>query len=800
MNTTFGRAVLVTLLVATRSTPAAQVFTTAPPGSAAQIRESITILEQKLESSPADSTIRIQLLREYFSAAPAPAGLSSDERLQARRRHILWIIRNQPHSPVLSEAAGHLTPAGDPQGYAEAKAAWQRHLGGPVLQSSVLRQAVSFFAPTDPAFAAELAERGAKAFPTDRFYTLQQGTLLAGIAGIRGRAGATVDFDAELARSPGAGAARRQLLESSDPFLLGSSVTALSTHYRQVANRDPEGAPQLYTLVEQLAARLREIAGKDSQPAATALATLYTTAAGLLAPNSPKRLALLEKGIANVITDDEMRFAYLGELAEARLVQGDTDQAAADARRWMSMADGAFKTNWNYGNAIHRGNLLLGRMALAAGNVDEAKQRLLAAGRTPGSPQLNSFGPQWELAQALLDRGDRDTVIQYLELCRAFWTGQGPQLDSMAASIRAGNPIRLGRPAALLNGPSPLLNRPAPDFALKELRTGDSRTLAAYQGKVVLLDFWATWCAPCRQEMPVFEQIHREALATNKDLAVVMVNVNEPSVVVSSFIEKEKFTFPVLLTEGKDTTTRYQVSVYPTLVVLDRQGKVIDVVQGSRPEATLRRIAESALAGATTGSATPLSAASPEDYLRIAAGLRARGNLPEAESAASKAIAAKADWVPALLLRAQIRLALKKFADAATDADDVVRINPNQVPALEVRGLADAGLGAHTKAVADFTRALTLRPDEAAFWSHRAASSLELGQTDQALADLNRALERDPAHIPALATRLRLYLLEKQYARARVDAESILRINPGADWARDRLTEIQKLSPAAAPR
>ena len=79
------------------------------------------------------------------------------------------------------------------------------------------------------------------------------------------------------------------------------------------------------------------------------------------------------------------------------------------------------KDDWDYGNAVHTANLVLGRIALAAGDIDEAKRLLLLAGKTPGSPQLESFGPDMLFAKELLEKGEKDVVIQYFTLCSAFW-------------------------------------------------------------------------------------------------------------------------------------------------------------------------------------------------------------------------------------------------------------------------------------------------------------------------------------------------------------------------------------------
>lgn len=78
-------------------------------------------------------------------------------------------------------------------------------------------------------------------------------------------------------------------------------------------------------------------------------------------------------------------------------------------------------TSWNYGNVIHSANQVLGLAALAEGKVSQARGFLLAAGKTPGSPQLNSFGPDMVLAQKLLTRGETKVVLAYLDLIAKFW-------------------------------------------------------------------------------------------------------------------------------------------------------------------------------------------------------------------------------------------------------------------------------------------------------------------------------------------------------------------------------------------
>jgi tetratricopeptide (TPR) repeat protein len=118
--------------------------------------------------------------------------------------------------------------------------------------------------------------------------------------------------------------------------------------------------------------------------------------------------------------DDAHRFYALDEAAKASLELGKTEEAEAYARQALELAP-RFHDNWNYGNAIHDGHMVLGRVALRKGDVETAKRELLEAGKTPGSPQLNSFGPNMSLAKDLLEQKETDTVVAYFDLCGKFW-------------------------------------------------------------------------------------------------------------------------------------------------------------------------------------------------------------------------------------------------------------------------------------------------------------------------------------------------------------------------------------------
>ncbi len=114
------------------------------------------------------------------------------------------------------------------------------------------------------------------------------------------------------------------------------------------------------------------------------------------------------------------RFYRLSDVAEAAYHAEEYEVARTYAIELINDASN-YRDNWNYGNAIFNGNIVLGRTALQIGDVASAITHLLEAGKTPGSPQLNSFGPKFTLAKDLYKLGQLDTVRSYLDLCGNFW-------------------------------------------------------------------------------------------------------------------------------------------------------------------------------------------------------------------------------------------------------------------------------------------------------------------------------------------------------------------------------------------
>ncbi len=124
----------------------------------------------------------------------------------------------------------------------------------------------------------------------------------------------------------------------------------------------------------------------------------------------------------------------------------------------------------------------------------------------------------------------------------------------------------------------------APDAALPGLDGGTVR-LSDYRGKVVLLNFWATWCPPCQAEMPGLEQVYQ---ARQKDgLVILGLDQQEAKSAVQSFVSQHGYTWTFALDQDGAVAQRYGVSGYPTSVIVDRDGKVAYVHVGALSAGTL---------------------------------------------------------------------------------------------------------------------------------------------------------------------------------------------------------------------
>ena len=139
----------------------------------------------------------------------------------------------------------------------------------------------------------------------------------------------------------------------------------------------------------------------------------------------------------NKAKNEEERFYALGDAAKEAYSEGKYSEAQKYANELSTLVS-KFKGNWNYGNAIQDYNLVLGRIALREGMVEKAKAHLIEAGNSPGSPQMDTFGPNMSLAKDLLEKGEKEVVIEYLTLCKSFWEMNDGRLAGWIVLVKAG--------------------------------------------------------------------------------------------------------------------------------------------------------------------------------------------------------------------------------------------------------------------------------------------------------------------------------------------------------------------------
>ena len=125
---------------------------------------------------------------------------------------------------------------------------------------------------------------------------------------------------------------------------------------------------------------------------------------------------------------------------------------------------------------------------------------------------------------------------------------------------------------------------PAPDFSLLDLE-GKEVKLSQLKGKAVLLNFWASWCVPCRSEMPSIELLHREF--TDKGLVVLGID-DEEAPTQTTFLQKSRFSFASLVEPKKQASNLYSVGGIPTTVVIDQRGMIKAYSQGTASYESLR--------------------------------------------------------------------------------------------------------------------------------------------------------------------------------------------------------------------
>ncbi len=197
-------------------------------------------------------------------------------------------------------------------------------------------------------------------------------------------------------------------------YLLLADSDAAASLYQRAEAAEPQNPEWSQHLGHLYSLGLAHKTGEDQQKSAHAALGAY------------------ERSLATM-KDREERESLLPDLATAALEAGDVAKARAYAEE---MLESDSQEGWNAGNLVHHGHLVLGRLALRDGDTKTAQEHLLAAGKTQGSPQLNSFGPNMTLAKELLEKGERQAVLEYFKLCGTFW--KKGDLEAWTQEVQAG--------------------------------------------------------------------------------------------------------------------------------------------------------------------------------------------------------------------------------------------------------------------------------------------------------------------------------------------------------------------------
>ncbi|MDP8990164.1 MAG: TlpA family protein disulfide reductase [Acidobacteriota bacterium] len=136
-----------------------------------------------------------------------------------------------------------------------------------------------------------------------------------------------------------------------------------------------------------------------------------------------------------------------------------------------------------------------------------------------------------------------------------------------------------------------LIGKPAPELEVNDLQ-GEPLALTAFKGKTVLLDFWASWCPPCRADGPALDKLYKKY--GQQELMILGISVSEDRAIVEKYLGEHPHAFPVVLTTENEMPRPYQIGIFPTYIVIDKDGNVTAAVEGDKSFGELRGLLKKA--------------------------------------------------------------------------------------------------------------------------------------------------------------------------------------------------------------
>jgi thiol-disulfide isomerase/thioredoxin/tetratricopeptide (TPR) repeat protein len=550
--------------------------------------------EQSLITAPDDIQTRSSLIVFYYRQGVRVLGADRIDKIKdARRRHILWVIEYRPEAAVAGLPDFTIDPAGhtlaDAEGYQQARTLWFKQLARTDLSSPALTNAALFFRTPDPATALNAARRAFALAPAStrvvRILGLVAAYAVCGVSAADSDGFATA-IDSTRVTQPAAADARAVLASATAPALLEMAVTVdLGLPISMKGRKLPcEPLADADTLSKRWVDR------HPDDP--RAWRTRYAVMRDLIASGSPADPRALWKQAfdalerSHTLSKVALDESTLEDLARAAFEAGEFEKSEHYATELLH--GGADPTGPNYGEVVHDENCLLGRIALRRNDPGKAAAYLHEAGLSMGSPRLNSFGPDLTLARELAEVGQREPVIAYLKLVRRFWRSDQGLLAFWIQTLQSGTVPTFHKGAAAVEESKSvdLRGKPLPEFPAMVSLAGAKVNLKDYAGKVVLLDFWATWCIPCRTQMPAIDRFWRRHQSDG--LVVMGMNAAEDETEVRRWLGLHPVSYPILMA-NEDLLRTLGLHSYPTAIWIGKDGKVAVLDVGSGLESELEQ-------------------------------------------------------------------------------------------------------------------------------------------------------------------------------------------------------------------